>query len=643
MPGLTQLRITPGVGLLLTLLLCAAVYWPGLHGNYLFDDYPNIIENSDLQMTSVSIPNLARAALASPSSELKRPLASLSFAANFLLTGLNPFWMKLTNLIVHLLNGVLVYALSLSLIRAAHAKAPPSIEINHAKWIAVLVTAGWLVLPINLTATLYVVQRMESLANLFVLTGLWAYVQQRTRMQHDDSGFFGAGMSIVLATSIGLLSKETAVMTPLYALLIEWALFSGKSLGRGRDYRILGLFVVVLVIPLIFGLTWQLPKVLSSGAWATRNFDLQERLLTELRVVSGYFQWVLLPTPHALSFYHDNYSVSTGWLSPWTTLACALFLAIMVTVIVAIRTRAPLIALGLALFLGAQLLTATILPLELVYEHRNYFASFGLLLALIPVLAASSTQLPSANIRHLLLSALMIFWITLTTSTAMAWGNALTLSQVLAERAPDSPRAQYGLGYTYIVLSDYDPNSRFTKEAYAPLERAMQLPGASILPEQALIMMNARMHQPIKDEWWNSLTSKLNARKATVQDEGSLEALAKCAEQKNCDLTGDRMLNAFMAALSHPNPNARLLAMYGSYAWNSMQDHVLGENMLSDAVQVAPRETPYRITLIKMLIAKGDLQRANQQIKILRSMNIGGRLDHDLDALNILYVQKLRT
>ena len=133
----------------------------------------------------------------------------------------------------------------------------------------------------------------------------------------------------------------------------------------------------------------------------------------------------------------------------------------------------------------------------------------------------------------------------------------------LAIRASQSPRAQYELGRTYIIYSHYDPASPFTKLAYLPLEKAAALPNSSILPEQALIFMNARMGLPIKDAWWESLIAKLKAHKPGVQDESSLGTLVQCARDHRCDLPKNRMMEANMAALSHPNPSARLLAVYG--------------------------------------------------------------------------------
>src|SRR5699024_9739532 len=164
--------------------------------------------------------------------------------------------------------------------------------------------------------------------------------------------------------------------------------FARPDQRKGMDRPMAGLYVVILLLPLIVGLVWQLPGVLSPGAWARRDFDLHTRLLTEARIVSGYIRWTLLPTPDALSFYHDNYPISTGLFQPWTTFACIVLIAALLALAWWLRKRAPLASLGILLYFGCHTLTGTILPLELVYEHRNYFASFGLLLAVVPFLAA---------------------------------------------------------------------------------------------------------------------------------------------------------------------------------------------------------------------------------------------------------------
>jgi hypothetical protein len=396
---------------------------------------------------------------------------------------------------------------------------------------------------------------------------------------------------------------------------------------------------------------------------------MRTRLLSETRIVVDYISWTLLPTPSALSFYHDDFRISTGLLTPWTTLTSIVFLGALVALMVWLRKRQPLAALGIGLFLGCQLLTGTIIPLELIYEHRNYFASFGLLLTVIPWLMAPSNSrgktadlmsahtesdeigtgtntskptsalisgLPMALPRYALLTGLLLCWTTLTALTAYAWGNPLRLAEDLASRAPQSPRAEYELGRTYIIYSHYDPSSPFTALAYPPLERAAKLPDSSILPEQALIFMNSRMHLPLKEAWWDSMINKLKARKPGIQDESSLAALTQCVREQRCALPEQRMIQVFLAALAHPKPSARLLATYGDYAWNVLDDHVLGLQMIKDAVSKQPVEPAYQITLIRMLAAQGEKVEAEAAIKRLESLNIGGRLDNSLSGLRAL-------
>jgi len=770
-------------------IVTTAVYWPGLSGAFLFDDYPNIVDNHGVQPDEVSVPSLVRAALSSPSSEFKRPLASLSFAANYLASGLNPYWMKLTNLVIHLLNGLLVFFLSRALLQSADSAATTTVSpfigvgaapttadepfqteiianrvtptFERAGCVAALIAAGWMLLPINLTAVLYVVQRMESLANLFVLIGLIGYVVGRRRMLGCTPTFrsarqeqpatgkspvrrwnpflFNTGglslclISITVPTAVGLLAKETAAMLPLYALLIEWALFRFRStkpdapcdgigdkatadtrwpaplerstrhlsfpsaspttsaaiprLGEyhqdlhialkegNTDWHVIGIFLLVLALPTVLGLAWLLPGLLKPEAWATRNFTPGTRLLSEARIIVDYIGWTLLPTPGALSFYHDDFHISTGLLTPWTTFACIAALAGLIAFALWLRPRYPLAALGIALFLGCQLLTGTVIPLELIYEHRNYFASFGLLLAIVPLLAARGLQLvkvasvadaaspntltstrevcasteasrrgigrqsddlPLAFPRYTLLGGLFLSWAAMTALTAYIWGNPLRLSENLAARAPQSPRAQYELGRTYIIYSQYNPTSPFIKLAYASLEKAAALPDSSILPEQALIFMNARMQLPLKDAWWDSLTGKLRAHRPTVQDESSLAALTQCVRERHCDLPQDRMMAAFMAALDHPHPNARLLANYGDYAWNVLDDKALGQRMTEDAVRAEPSEPVYHITLVRMLVVQGRRNEALAALRQLELLNIGGRLDDSIAELRAL-------
>ncbi|MGO4501962.1 MULTISPECIES: tetratricopeptide repeat protein [unclassified Dyella] len=648
----------------LALMLTMIIYWPGLSGGWLFDDYPNILSNHAVQPTKLDFRALVRAALSSPASEFKRPLASLTFVVNFAISGLNPWGWKLTNLAIHLLNGILMLVLSrLLLLRVAALSE--SITKERANVVAALIAGAWMILPINLSAVLYIVQREESLANLFVLLGLIGYTAGRISMlapttpdTHPSRSWRGilvCALSIVVPTTVGVLAKETAVLLPLYALCAEWILFGFSAPSRDRaddrqtkrpfDWRIGTLFGLTLLLPAVIGIAWLLPAVLDPTSWATRDFTLTTRLLTEGRVVLSYLIWTVLPTPQALSFYHDQYQVSSSLLAPWTTLASILALLVLAAFAVRVRRRFPLVALGIMWFISGHLLTGTILPLELVYEHRNYFAGFGIMLVIVPLLTAPGSwrstgkssprgALPLAMPRHILFGGLVVCWSALTLVTSYAWGDSLRQASDFASRAPNSPRAMYELGRTYIIYSNYEPTSPYRSLAYDALEKAAALPESSILPQQALIFMNSRMHVPLEDRWWDSMIAKLKARKSTVQDESSLEELSSCQTNGECDLPKQRMLEAYLAALSHPNPSARLLNMYGMYAWEVLADHNLAVQMLQDAVNANPKEPAYRITLVRMLTDAGRLDEARQALRGLQTFNLAGHMDEGIATLN---------
>lgn len=642
LPNLRQVGAHPATWLLLALLLTTCVYALGLPGAFMFDDFPNIVDNNDLHVTDASVPQLLSAALSSPSSEFKRPLASLSFALNILATGSSPGPMKITNIVIHLLNGLVVFLLARRLIALDTVR--PSLRESHT---AILVSLAWMVLPINITAVLYVVQRMESLANFFVLLGLYGYAVGRQRMIRRGDGRWTATLSLLACTAAGLLAKETAILTPLYAFLMEALVFRWRTAdvpgAMRRSRYIAGLFVVVLLIPGVAGALWIGPAMLRASTWAPRGFTMSTRLMSEARIVLDYLGWTVFPTPSNLSFHHDDFQISTGLLSPATTLLSIIGLLLLALAAVVIRRRAPLVSLGIALMLGCHTLTGTVIPLELIYEHRNYFASFGVMLALVTALRghfapvhpnAQASDAPArARARNALLAFAIVYWAALTGFTAYRWSTPLGVAEELAIRNPDSPRAQYELGRTFVIASAYDPASRFVPLVSPQLERAAALAGASTLPEQALIFFAARMKQPIKDGWWESMETKLRERPPSIEDESAIMSLSSCSLKGMCHLPADRLVGLFLAAMSHPNPSARLLAAYSDFAWNGLNDTPLAFRLSSAASAREPSEPAYHVTVVREAMVLGDRKAVAQHMAALERLNIGGRLNNVLIPL----------
>lgn len=617
---MTPWNVAPGWrALLVPLLVVAAtcaVYWPGLGGGFVFDDFPNIVDNPGVRVASLQWRELLQAMFSSEAGTLQRPLAMLSFALNYHAAGMDPWAMKLTNLAIHALNAVLAWWLLRSLLSLA---AP-----QRREWPAAFAAAAWALHPINLLAVLYVVQRMESLAHTFVFAGLIAYLSARRAQLAGRPAFSRLAGSLAAFTALGLLSKESAALLPLYALLVE-AILPGLRF-RGAPRQLGFVFTALLVLPGAVGGTWLLLQSLEPSAYAHRTFTLAERLLTEPRVLCDYLRWSVFPTLQSLGLYHDDIPVSRGLLSPPSTLAAMLALAALAAAAVVLRNRRPLAALGMLWFFAAHLLTATFIPLELVYEHRNYFASVGVMLVLADLLLVAPT-LPSWRRMGATLAALLLAWFGMTTLLrAREWSDPMRFVETEALKRPHSPRAAYALGQFLVIADSAHPDPALARRAAATLEQARQLPGSDIMPAQALLLMAAHGRIPAREEWWDDIVQRLRAEPIGAQQVSAIGALTRCARDRRCDFPTARMAAMFDAALSHGD-NAEVLNIRADYVLNVTGDAQAALALWDRAIALSPRTAQYRINRARLLIALGRQTEAREAIAQLRQLGRWGQYE----------------
>ena len=132
---------------LLVCVLTAAIYLPGLAGDYVFDDMPNLLNNKRLQIDSLDMESLQGAALSSGSGMLRRPVSMMSFALNRYFFGVAPYSYKAVNLVIHLLTGLGLYLFSRLLVNAYRLCHKPDLPEAAATWLPVIVSGLWLVHP----------------------------------------------------------------------------------------------------------------------------------------------------------------------------------------------------------------------------------------------------------------------------------------------------------------------------------------------------------------------------------------------------------------------------------------------------------------------------------------------------------------
>ena len=493
------------IGLLV--VLTTLVYWPGLDGGFILDDLHAVSDNPAIAVDSLSWESLQRAATSFHSGLSGREIPMTTFALDHYVWENNVMGYKLSGLIVHLLNALLVFLLASRIL----AQDPVSDNRPWPKYAAALIALVWAIHPLQVSTVLYVVQRMETLAVMFILLGLLAYMEGRWRqVRGRRCGWIWivfAGMAMVP----GFMSKETAVLLPLFALTYEWAVLRFRA-HNARDSRVLTIiYSVGAVLALVIFLAVFVPRYMDPVAFSGRDFTWYERLLSQLRVLPLYLSWMVWPDPQRYLFFYDTFQSSTGWLKPFTTLIGGVFLAGLATAAVLVRRSLPLFSLGIAWFLCAHVLTSNILPLELIFEHRNYFALFGILLALASIIrwiAFRFWQPPGRTMGTVMVVGLAgLTWVHSAT-----WGDPLNLAMDLKAKNPASTRAGYQLGQEYLEMSGGNPASPFFEFAEAEFERVRQFENSSPMPERVLIGMRTRAGEPVEEGLWLDLIEKIESQ-----------------------------------------------------------------------------------------------------------------------------------
>ncbi|MCR4346786.1 MAG: tetratricopeptide repeat protein [Sulfuricaulis sp.] len=410
----------------------------------MLDDGENIFLNDAIALKDLSPANLHNALRANDSGPLGRPLASLSFALNHYFSGgfENTLPFKLTNLLIHIVNTVLVYFLALKLLQSPALRGTPS--GGYALPVAALTSALWALHPVQLTNVLYVVQRMNSLSALGVLIGLLIFMQGRRLVDENQRrGITVMTIGIILGLFLGLISKENAALLPLFALSIEYAFYRRDNLNNQMRRRLYAFYLFMVLIPVAIFTIYLIghPEFIT-GSYALRHFTPYERLLTETRVLWFYLGLLIFPTPARLGLFHDDIALSTSLFAPPTTLLAAAGLGALVLFALIKTRRGPVISFAILWFLAGHALESSVFGLELAYEHRNYLPSLGFFFLVSSAFLSLFQQLKSATAIRLLLPLGLVLVLALTTwNRAATWSDIYTIAETNARYHPKSPRA----------------------------------------------------------------------------------------------------------------------------------------------------------------------------------------------------------
>ena len=600
--------------------ILVAIYWPGLQGSFFFDDGPSILQAEGVRLEAFSVQSFRQVFSSGHSGPSGRPIAQLSFSLNYYFSGFNPFAFKITNLAVHAANACLVFFLAFRLLSGTVLPAKRHVALTAAGALA----TSWALHPIQLLPVLHVVQRMTSLSALFLLAALLLHIRART-----PGGRAGAARLVLawgLLWPLSFFSKETGALFPLFAL--AWELIVRRSIAGSLD-RFARCFAAVIGLTLLTGTVYVL---LPRGQWLWAGYDLRpfslvERLMTEGRVLWLYLGLIVFPRLEDLGLYHDDIAISSGLLSPWTTLPAIAGLIGLAWLAWRTRIKAPLFSFGIVWFLIGHGLESTFLSLEIAHEHRNYLPLFGILLAGAWALTVALQREGVYRTIGLTISATMLAnFIFVTALRAHQFGKEGRRTQIEAQHHRTSARAQHEAGLNLAMQADAAlPNSPTHSFAAAHYQLACELDPNSKMCWLGLIQLNCKAGKPAEPAWISELARRLQQTPFAHGDQNVLYTLKELSIDGSICLDRASIDRLFSAALANPSVRSGVQSMlyswYSDYLWLHEHDMAAARDALGRSLKLNPGSPSNRLKWAQLLFIAGEREQAHQLLIELRSQN----------------------
>ena len=417
----------------ISLALVSLIYWPGLDAGFFLDDTTSI--RDPLVMSS-----------GGPSGIIDRypmrAIGYLTFWVNYQWFGESPAAFRVVNVVIHWLATLFVYVFCRRIL---------SIQSGDHKndvWVAGFAAIIFLVHPVQTGAVTYIVQRLASLAALFSIMSLtaWLFLRTSTRGRLVRGSLL---LGFICTLFLALNTKQNAFTVIPILILMEVLVLRGISLKN--------LYIAAGLAGLTASLTFVImPEVAAALDSFTREAPLISRwdyFSSQWVVLFVYLQKLVWPAPLMLEYGYDmnSFSLFSRYLAGTAHL-------LIITVALWLGRRFPLVTFSILFFYIAHSIESGLIPIrDLAFEHRNYFPMLGVSLLLGLGLRTALLNLPSGRAQLLGLSVLICSLLSWTTfERNELWSNPEEFLKHDVEQSAGSARALHNLASWYQNNGQYD-------------------------------------------------------------------------------------------------------------------------------------------------------------------------------------------
>lgn len=295
-----------------------AVFWPVLHHDFVnYDDDVYVTENPKVR-AGLTVDGLRWAWTTSHAANW-HPLTWISHMLDSEIFGLDPGGHHLTSLILHALNGVLLF-LVLS-------------RTTGAMWRSALVAVLFVIHPLHVESVAWVAERKDLLSTSFGLLALLAYAR------HAESPRPARLTWVFLLLALGLTAKPMLVSFPFVLLLLDY-----WPLRRSRDESWRRL--VIEKLPLfglaaVSGVVTVAVQRAGGALGSTELYPLGARIPNAIVSCVEYLRKTVWPADLAVFYPHPG----SAW-EPWRVAVAATLVAAVSVLAVRLRRQQPWLLTG---------------------------------------------------------------------------------------------------------------------------------------------------------------------------------------------------------------------------------------------------------------------------------------------------------
>jgi protein O-mannosyl-transferase len=403
------------------IIATAIVYWPALNHQFInYDDPAYVTQNRYVRMgltyeaiqwafTTVHMGNW-------------NPLTWLSHMLDYQMYGLNPKGHHLTNIILHILNTLALFALLN--------------RLTGRLWRSALVAAIFALHPLHVESVAWVSERKDVLSTLFFFGTILAYVFY---VQKPTRGHYAA---VIVLFVFGLMAKPMLVTLPCVLLLLDYWPLQRLTFGRWRfsnpstkvqHHSIPGISsnarpfaekVPLFILSAVFCILTIYAQRAERALISTQDYPVMVRISNALLAYINYLWKTFWPSNLAVIYPLPEY------VPVFHSILALLFLVGISLLFLRSSRRGPFLLVGWLWFIGTLVPVIGLIQVELqaMADRYTYISSVGVYLLVICGVAEMTGKWRYRTIFASLSSFVVLGLLAFATSTQLTfWENSLTL------------------------------------------------------------------------------------------------------------------------------------------------------------------------------------------------------------------------